>query len=123
MNKIKTFDAYILVCGAESVPEQSGGLTYENAILELISHSEHFEINSVLHVTSDNYPHEIECENVIERVVNAALATLVRSNSAERIKGVFLGALGERIDEFNQNHPDTRKEQAVDREIDMRRGK
>ena len=117
-----TMSAYVMFCGANEVPEQSG-LTRSECVAILTETCEIYEVDLILHIHTDSFPTGFLAHNVTDEIFNEAFEIIADRYEGERIEGEYKGKLEDMIDDFNQRHPDTRREQATDRQIDEMRGK
>lgn len=103
---MKTFSAYIMMCGAQEVPEQNG-LTKSECIKYIVDMSFNYDLDVILHIESDNWPHEITTRDVSEEMFKAAFNEVVHDGF---IVNYYRGTLGALVEEHNDNLPQSQAE-------------
>lgn len=118
----KTFSAFVMFCGANEVPEQSG-LTRAECVAVLQETCENYEVDLILHIHTDSFPTSFEAEDVTEELFEEVYNSNVDGSEPDEIYQGYKGKLGEMVAEYIDNHETTRRGRAADRRIDEMRGK
>ena len=71
-NTPKTFDAYVMFCGAEEVPDQSR-LTRAGCLGVIAEICENYEVDLILHITSEDALKGFKVEDVTEELFDICL--------------------------------------------------
>ena len=121
-NTPQTFDAYVMFCGAEMVPEQES-LTRQMCIDTAQEVSENFAVDLILHIQSDNYPHDFVTTDVTDEILEKTFNANIDGTHPDYIYKDLKGRFGELVDEYIEQHEDTQRGRYIDRQIDEMRGK
>lgn len=122
MSNQVTMSAFVMFCGANEVPEQSG-LTRAECVAVLAETCENYEVDLILHIHTDTFPIGFKANDVTDEVFNEVFEAIVDRADGERIEGEYKGKLGDMVEEHDYHHEDSKRERYVDRQIDERRGK
>ena len=118
----QTFEAYVMFCGAEMVPEQEN-LTRQMCIDTAQEVSENFEVDLILHIQSDNYPHEFVTTDVTDEILEKPFNANIDGTHPDDIYKGYKGRFGELVDDYIEQHEDTQRGRYTDRKIEEMRGK
>jgi len=119
---MKTLSIYIMLCGADKVPEQSG-LTKEECANVLMETCENYAVDRVLHVHSDDGI-RFETDDVTDEIFAAPFnADIDGSDPDELNPQDYKGLMRELMEEYIEQHPSTIEGRRGDYERDLRGGR
>ena len=121
-NTPKTFDAYVMFCGAEEVPDQSR-LTRAGCLYMIAETCENYEVDLILHITSESALKGFKVEDVTDELFDLAAARVTNNEHPDDIYKGYKGKLGELVDDYIEKHEDTQRGRYIDRQIEEMRGK
>ena len=121
-NTPKTFDAYVMFCGAEEVPDQQH-LTRAGCLGMIAETCENYEVDLILHITSESALKGFKAEDVTDELFDIAAGRVTNDEAPDDIYKGFKGKLGELVDEYIEQHEDTQRGRYTDRQIEEMRGK
>ena len=121
-NTPKTFDAFVMFCGAEEVPDQSR-LTRDGCLGMIAEICENYEVDLILHITSEDALRGFKVADVTDELFDIAAGRVTNDEAPDDIYKGYKGKLGELVDDYIEQHEDTQRGRYIDRQIDEMRGK
>ena len=121
-NTPKTFDAYVMFCGAEEVPDQSR-LTRAGCLYMIAEICENYEVDLILHITSEDALKGFTALDVTDELFDLAAGRVTNDEAPDDIYKGYKGKLGELVDDYIEKHEDTQRGRYTDRKIEEMRGK
>ena len=118
----QTFEAYVMFCGAEEVPDQSR-LTRAGCLYMIAETCENYEVDLILHITSESALKGFKVEDVTEELFDIASGRVTNDEAPDDLYKGYKGKLGELVDEYIEQHEDTQRGRYIDRKIEEMRGK
>ena len=118
----QTFNAYVMFCGAEEVPDQSR-LTRAGCLYMIAETCENYEVDLILHITSESALKGFKVEDVTDELFDLAAARVTNNEHPDDIYKGYKGKLGELVDDYIEKHEDTQRGRYIDRKIEEMRGK